>query len=109
MDDSPGAQKTRNGVVLRATWPLTGLDAHDAAPTHPPLVVKFDNTHSSRPQIGLRKADMVTEELVEGGQRAAGRSRLLHGANDDGAPAMSRGPRHRAGRRPGQGRGVRGI
>jgi len=66
-DDSPGAQKTRNGVVLRATWPLTGLDAHDAAPTHPPLVVKFDNTHSSRPQIGLRKADMVTEELVEGG------------------------------------------
>ena len=65
--DSPDAQKTRNGVVLRATWPLTGLDAHDAAPTHPPLVVKFDNTHSSRPQIGLRKADMVTEELVEGG------------------------------------------
>lgn len=66
-DDSPEAQKTRNGVVLRATWPLTGLDAHDAAPTHPPLVVKFDNTFSSRPQIGLRKADLVTEELVEGG------------------------------------------
>ena len=65
--DSPDAQKTRNGIVLRATWPLTGLDAHDAAPTHPPLVVKFDNTFSSRPQIGLRKADMVTEELVEGG------------------------------------------
>ena len=36
--DSPDAQKTRNGIVLRATWPLTGLDAHDAAPTHPPLV-----------------------------------------------------------------------
>ena len=65
--DSPDAQKTRNGIVLRATWPLTGLDAHDAAPTHPPLVVKFDNTFSSRPQIGLRKADLVTEELVEGG------------------------------------------
>ena len=42
--DSPDAQKTRNGIVLRATWPLTGLDAHDAAPTHPPLVVKIDNT-----------------------------------------------------------------
>ena len=66
-EDSPDAQKTRNGVVLRATWPLTGLDAHDAAPTHPPLVVKFDNTSSSRPQLGLRKADLVTEELVEGG------------------------------------------
>ena len=66
-DGSPQAQRTRNGVVLRATWPLTGLDAHDAAPTHPPLVVKLDNTFSSRPQIGLRKADLVTEELVEGG------------------------------------------
>ncbi len=66
-DDSPGAQKTRNGVVLRATWPLTGLDANGAAPKHPPLVVKYDNTYSSRPQIGLRKADLVTEELVEGG------------------------------------------
>jgi hypothetical protein len=66
-NDSPDAQKTRNGVVLRTTWPLTGLDAHDAAPTHPPLVVKLDNTHSSRPQIGLRSADLVTEELVEGG------------------------------------------
>ncbi len=30
-------------------------------------MVKFDNTFSSRPQIGLRKADLVTEELVEGG------------------------------------------
>ena len=67
QDEAPGAQKTRNGIVLRATWPLTGLDAHDAALTHPPLVVKFDNTFSSRPQIGLRKADLVTEELVEGG------------------------------------------
>jgi hypothetical protein len=30
-------------------------------------VVKLDNTFSSRPQIGLRTADLVTEELVEGG------------------------------------------
>ena len=55
QDQAPGAQKTRNGTVLRATWPLTGLDAHDAALTHPPLVVKFDNTYSSRPQIGLAR------------------------------------------------------
>ena len=53
--------------MLRATWPLTGLDADGAAPSYPPLVVKFDNTYASRPQIGLRKADLVTEELVEGG------------------------------------------
>jgi hypothetical protein len=31
------------------------------------MVVKIDNTDSSAPQIGLRKADLVTEELVEGG------------------------------------------
>jgi hypothetical protein len=30
-------------------------------------VVKIDNTASSAPQIGLSKADMVVEELVEGG------------------------------------------
>jgi hypothetical protein len=27
----------------------------------------MDNTVSSRPQVGLSKADMVVEELVEGG------------------------------------------
>jgi hypothetical protein len=31
------------------------------------MVVKIDNTSSSNPQVGLSKADLVTEELVEGG------------------------------------------
>jgi hypothetical protein len=31
------------------------------------MVVKIDNTSSSSPQIGLSKADLITEELVEGG------------------------------------------
>jgi hypothetical protein len=31
------------------------------------LVAKMDNTGSSAPQVGLSKADMVVEELVEGG------------------------------------------
>lgn len=31
------------------------------------MVVKIDNTVSSSPQIGLHAADLVTEELVEGG------------------------------------------
>jgi hypothetical protein len=31
------------------------------------MVVKIDNTASSRPQVGLSKADLITEELVEGG------------------------------------------
>ena len=38
-----------------------------AAQTHPVLVTKIDNTESSSPQVGLGSADMVVEELVEGG------------------------------------------
>lgn len=47
-------------------WPLTGLPA-DAAPAQPVLVVKIDNTAGARPQVGLSAADLVVEELVEGG------------------------------------------
>jgi hypothetical protein len=36
-------------------------------PGHPVYVVKIDNTSSSAPQVGLGSADMVVEELVEGG------------------------------------------
>ena len=35
--------------------------------THPVLVTKIDNSYASSPQLGLDKADMVVEELVEGG------------------------------------------
>jgi hypothetical protein len=31
------------------------------------LVTKIDNTGNSQPQLGLNKADLITEELVEGG------------------------------------------
>src|SRR3954470_8378630 len=65
--DSPGGQSTEKGLTLAGTWPLTGLPAHGATPRHPVMVVKIDNTESSQPQIGLSKADLVTEELVEGG------------------------------------------
>ncbi|QYJ04259.1 DUF3048 domain-containing protein [Nocardioides panacisoli] len=50
------------------TWPLTGLEADGSvAKDRPPLVVKYDNTASSAPQVGLGRADLVVEELVEGG------------------------------------------
>ena len=48
-------------------WPLSGLPSMDPMPRHPVMVVKIDNTVSSSPQIGLHAADLVTEELVEGG------------------------------------------
>lgn len=65
--DSPDAQSTAAGSTLSGQWPLTGLPTEGDAPKHPVMVVKIDNTGSSNPQIGLSKADLVTEELVEGG------------------------------------------
>lgn len=50
--------------------PLTGLEApigESVDRDHAVLVVKMDNTYSSSPQAGLSKADLVVEELVEGG------------------------------------------
>ncbi|UDY22796.1 DUF3048 domain-containing protein [Nocardioides sp. Kera G14] len=52
------------------SWPLTGVQAPLGTTTkldHPAIVVKMDNTEASAPQLGLSKADLVTEELVEGG------------------------------------------
>ncbi|CAA9337931.1 MAG: hypothetical protein AVDCRST_MAG72-634 [uncultured Nocardioidaceae bacterium] len=66
-DDDPDDQSTAAGASLSGRWPLTGLPASGAAPRHPVMVVKIDNTSSSRPQVGLGQADLVAEELVEGG------------------------------------------
>ncbi|MDQ3484875.1 MAG: DUF3048 domain-containing protein [Actinomycetota bacterium] len=52
------------------TWPLTGLAVNGSDTSvqrRPVLVVKMDNTGSSAPQKGLGSADLVVEELVEGG------------------------------------------
>ena len=68
--DSPEAQAVASGSELAQTWPLTGLDVSgddSAAQSHPVMVVKMDNTPSSAPQTGLDSADLVVEELVEGG------------------------------------------
>jgi hypothetical protein len=64
---TPQGQSTASGMTLSGQWPLTGLPASGPAPKHPVMIVKMDNTENSRPQIGLGKADLVTEELVEGG------------------------------------------
>ena len=66
-DKRPDSQAVEGGTELAALWPLTGEPATGSAPDHPVLVTKIDNTHSSQPQLGLNKADLVTEELVEGG------------------------------------------
>ncbi|HJU96901.1 MAG TPA: DUF3048 domain-containing protein [Jiangellaceae bacterium] len=51
-----------------AVLPLTGAAAPGGVvPARPALVVKVDNTGNARPQVGLSGADLVVEELVEGG------------------------------------------
>ncbi|MEM9035942.1 MAG: DUF3048 domain-containing protein [Actinomycetota bacterium] len=47
--------------------PLTGIASDPAVPERPALVVKIDNSVAARPQAGLIEADVVYEELVEGG------------------------------------------
>jgi hypothetical protein len=68
--DTPIPHKAGSGQTVTQYWPLTGLKVRPnktAKLGHRVLVAKMDNTVSSRPQVGLSKADMVVEELVEGG------------------------------------------
>ncbi len=64
---TPDGQATAKGLTVSGEWPLTGLPFRGRAPQHPVMVVKIDNSTSSRPQVGVGRADLVTEELVEGG------------------------------------------
>ncbi|PFG34131.1 DUF3048 domain-containing protein [Sanguibacter antarcticus] len=52
--------------ALPLTWPLTGVEATDVA-TRPAVAVKIENSKDARPQTGLEQADVVWEEMVEGG------------------------------------------
>lgn len=47
--------------------PLTGLPLPSERPGHGIYVVKVDNTAEAEPQVGLSSADLITEEMVEGG------------------------------------------
>jgi len=50
-----------------AFWSLTGLAGPDDAQRKPIVVVKIENNSLVRPQTGLDRADLIFEELVEGG------------------------------------------
>ena len=58
---------TAVALVLNGQWPLTGGTLDGDPPARPVYVVKIDNTEASSPQVGLGSADMIVEELVEGG------------------------------------------
>jgi hypothetical protein len=63
----PAASETTEAPPEPTYWPLTGLERKGDVPRHPVIVTKVDNTSSSAPQVGLGSADLVVEELVEGG------------------------------------------
>lgn len=57
--DKPVSENTK--------WPLTQLPGPEDAASQPVLAIKVENDPSIRPQYGLDAADIVVEELVEGG------------------------------------------
>jgi len=64
-DTGPVAGESPDEPVL---CPLTGVEAADGVDVgRPALAVKIDNAPPARPQVGLEAADVVYEELGEGG------------------------------------------
>jgi len=63
--DEPTPSATAGAPV--ELFPLLGTPAPEGAGEHASLAVKIDNHPSARPQYGLERADIVFEELVEGG------------------------------------------
>jgi len=61
QDDPVSTSEGQRGSHL----PLTGVAG--TPPDRPALVVKIDNFDAARPQFGLEYADIVFEEVVEGG------------------------------------------
>jgi hypothetical protein len=53
--------------ILR--MPLTGepIDSEDEIPDRPAMAVKIDNSGPARPQSGLNEADIVIEQIINGG------------------------------------------
>lgn len=61
----PEASKGASEKLVQVS-PLTG-QVMKSRPDNPVFVVKIENTEGGAPQHGLNRADMVVEELVEGG------------------------------------------
>ena len=67
------AAKTKNSSTTSTTQappiaPLTGLpDPTGVSKARPALIIKIENTPEARPQTGLESADVVYEEVVDGG------------------------------------------
>lgn len=68
QSSSSAPPTTTTTVPPVPTYPLTGLPIPGGPPQRAALSVKIDNVEGAWPQSGLNHADIVWEELVEGGQ-----------------------------------------
>ena len=68
-NDSEATAEGSSGPIPKTPpiWSLTGLPGPDDAQIQPIVVVKIENDPIVRPQTGLDRADLIFEELVEGG------------------------------------------
>ena len=64
---STSSSSSPSTTVAPGISPLTGLPGTPATLDRPALIVKIDNAPKARPQAGINKADVVVEEMVEGG------------------------------------------
>jgi len=67
-EEEQGTPDTDSDIEIDADlWPLTGSPRGGGDASLPVLAAKIDNHPLARPQVGLDSADIVFEELVEGG------------------------------------------
>lgn len=65
--DGPSATAQGQGGEAPPVCPLTGKEADPEVVERPAVAVKVENSPEARPQSGLEDADIVIEEIVEGG------------------------------------------
>ncbi|MEG3615993.1 DUF3048 domain-containing protein [Isoptericola haloaureus] len=62
----PAPEPTPSPTPEVPRWPLTGQRT-DKVPKRPAVAVKIENSPAARPHTGLHRADVVWEQVVEGG------------------------------------------
>ncbi|MEO5838586.1 MAG: DUF3048 domain-containing protein [Acidimicrobiales bacterium] len=67
VNERADVQRRIDAIIASATTGLlTGLPSFEDR-NRPAIVVKIDNVEEARPPVGINRADVVYEELVEGG------------------------------------------
>lgn len=64
---APSSSSDHVEPAATALAPLRGTAVEVGSLERPSIAVKIDNHDAARPQVGLERADLVIEELVEGG------------------------------------------